>query len=154
MWYMYTFLKRQPSKAGFSPGSLEPSTRFSQAAAAVGILPYATYSQIRSCPVHQAWTPGLVVRNRQSWLLGSGIVMFRGMYFENVLHSSWGSSKAGVASHAELVATLVAQGEYQGVHFHQGHYEAMGHSLCEVLLDLVDTDQSKVEGIVQKLKDR
>lgn len=99
-------------------------------------------------------TPGLVVRNRQSWLLGSGIVMFRGMYFENVLHSSWGSSKAGVASHAELVATLVAQGEYQGVHFHQGHYEAMGHSLCEVLLDLVDTDQSKVEGIVQKLKDR
>lgn len=98
-------------------------------------------------------TPGLVVRKRQSWLL-DGIVIFRGMYFENVLHSSWGSSKAGVARHAELVAILVAQGEYHGVHFHQGHYEAMGHSLCEVLLDLVDTDQSKVEGIVQKLKDR
>ncbi|CAN0147768.1 unnamed protein product, partial [Hapterophycus canaliculatus] len=30
------------------------------------------------------------------------------------------------------------QGELQGLHFHQGHYESMGHSLCEVLLDLVD----------------
>lgn len=46
------------------------------------------------------------------------------------------------------------QGEFQGVHFHQGHYEAMGHSLCEVLLDLVDTDQGKVEGIVQNLKNK
>lgn len=52
------------------------------------------------------------------------------------------------------VAVARAQGEFEGVHFHQGHYEAMGHSLCQVLLDLVDTDQSKVEGIVQNLKDR
>lgn len=46
------------------------------------------------------------------------------------------------------------QGEFQGIHFHQGHYEAMGHSLCEVLLHLVDPDQTKVEGIVRKLKDK
>ncbi|CAM9146216.1 unnamed protein product, partial [Ectocarpus sp. 12 AP-2014] len=46
------------------------------------------------------------------------------------------------------------QGEFQGIHFHQGHYEAMGHSLCEVLLDLVDTDQSKVEGIVRRYREK
>ncbi|CAN0227561.1 unnamed protein product [Pylaiella littoralis] len=46
------------------------------------------------------------------------------------------------------------QGEFQGIHFHQGHYESMGHSLCEVLLHLVDPDQTKVEGIVRTLKDK
>lgn len=49
---------------------------------------------------------------------------------------------------------VVAQGEFQGIHFHQGHYEEMGHSLCEVLLHLVDPDQTKVEDIVQKLKEK
>ncbi|CAM9194930.1 unnamed protein product [Ectocarpus fasciculatus] len=46
------------------------------------------------------------------------------------------------------------QGEFQGIHFHQGHYEAMGHSLCEILLDLVDTDQTKVEGIVRRYREK
>lgn len=52
------------------------------------------------------------------------------------------------------VGGVCTQGEFKGIHFHQGHYEAMGHSLCEVLLHLVDPDQTKVEDIVQKLKDK
>lgn len=47
-----------------------------------------------------------------------------------------------------------AQGECGGIHFNQGHYESMGHSLCEAMVDLVDPDQSKVESIVRHLVEK
>lgn len=47
-----------------------------------------------------------------------------------------------------------AKGKFEGIHFNQGHLESMGHSLCEVLLELVDPDQSKVEQIVRDLTDK
>lgn len=47
-----------------------------------------------------------------------------------------------------------AQGEFQGLHFNQDHYETMGHSLCEAMLELVDPDQSNVESIVRYLVEK
>ncbi|CAM9810251.1 unnamed protein product, partial [Sphacelaria rigidula] len=46
------------------------------------------------------------------------------------------------------------QGIYKGLHFNQGHFESMGRSLCEILLDLVDPDQGIVDDILCALKEK
>lgn len=47
----------------------------------------------------------------------------------------------------------VGQGTYQGLHFNQGHFESMGHALCEILIDLVDPTQTKVEQIAREFRE-
>lgn len=43
----------------------------------------------------------------------------------------------------ERCRRLFFKGTYKGLHFSQSNFEGMGHSLCEVLLDLVDSEQTR-----------
>ncbi|CAM9264129.1 unnamed protein product [Ascophyllum nodosum] len=43
------------------------------------------------------------------------------------------------------------QGDLKGFHFNQSHLESMGRSLCEVLLEIADPNQSRLVEIVRHL---
>ena len=45
----------------------------------------------------------------------------------------------------------IEKGDLKGFHFNQSHLESMGRSLCEVLLEIADPNQSRLVEIVRHL---
>ncbi|CAM9979067.1 unnamed protein product, partial [Choristocarpus tenellus] len=61
--------------------------------------------------------------------------------------------KLGIINSYTMEASFMGadQGQFEGLHFNTGHFESMGHSLCEVILDLCDPEQTKIKNLHAEL---